>query len=434
VPMQFDFLNPGAKSLALGGAFVAAADDATAGFANPAGLIELFRPEISAELRTRFSDSEYLQRGRLSGAVQNFGTDTIEGPVFGTSRDTNVGLAYISFVWPSASRRWTVAAFRHELVRIDQSYFSDGVYQRDPEEFTSRREFPQSGLRRISITNWAGSAAFVLNPRLSVGATLSVFQFSIDSRFERFDADGFTGPPLLDRGLGQAIQTGNDTALAPAAGIQVCMKPCDDRREENLRFGAMYRRGATFSYASTQVNFRTDGVTIDEESRLERRPDFRVPSVVAVGAAFEIPGDTRRLQFNAEISHVTHGRIREDFVVDQALTSGRPDNFVVSDGAEVHLGFQYSAVMLRWVPKFRVGFWSDPDHSVRYRPVDNAASANDRLFDERFSVALSKGGRTAHVTGGIGLTINPRFEWNLGADFSAPTTVVSTSIIYRLRD
>lgn len=36
---QFSFSNPGARSLGFGGAFVALADDATASFANPAGLV-----------------------------------------------------------------------------------------------------------------------------------------------------------------------------------------------------------------------------------------------------------------------------------------------------------------------------------------------------------------------------------------------------------
>ena len=49
VPVQFDFLNPSARSLALGGAFVGLADDATAALVNPAGLIELTRKEISIE-------------------------------------------------------------------------------------------------------------------------------------------------------------------------------------------------------------------------------------------------------------------------------------------------------------------------------------------------------------------------------------------------
>ena len=73
IPMQFDFLNPGAKSLALGGAFVGLADDATAGFANPAGLRELSRPEISIEIRGRRVESPFLDRGRLSGTVDESG-------------------------------------------------------------------------------------------------------------------------------------------------------------------------------------------------------------------------------------------------------------------------------------------------------------------------------------------------------------------------
>src|SRR5436190_17051535 len=83
IPLQFDFINPGAKSLALGGAFAGLADDATAAFANPAGLTQLGSAELSVELRNTRVTSLFLQRGRLSGAVINEGTDTVQGPVFG---------------------------------------------------------------------------------------------------------------------------------------------------------------------------------------------------------------------------------------------------------------------------------------------------------------------------------------------------------------
>src|SRR6185295_4461914 len=49
--IQLDFVNPGARSLALGGAFVGLADDATASFTNPAGLRFISRKEVSAEGR-----------------------------------------------------------------------------------------------------------------------------------------------------------------------------------------------------------------------------------------------------------------------------------------------------------------------------------------------------------------------------------------------
>ena len=42
---RFNMINPGARSLALGGAFISLADDATAAQANPAGLSYLIKQE-----------------------------------------------------------------------------------------------------------------------------------------------------------------------------------------------------------------------------------------------------------------------------------------------------------------------------------------------------------------------------------------------------
>ena len=49
--LQFNFSNPGARSLGMGGAFIARADDATAAEANPAGLTILRRAEVAVDLR-----------------------------------------------------------------------------------------------------------------------------------------------------------------------------------------------------------------------------------------------------------------------------------------------------------------------------------------------------------------------------------------------
>src|SRR5437867_10940446 len=48
---RFNMINPGARSLALGGAFISLADDATAAQANPAGLSYLLKQEFFIELR-----------------------------------------------------------------------------------------------------------------------------------------------------------------------------------------------------------------------------------------------------------------------------------------------------------------------------------------------------------------------------------------------
>ncbi|MGZ5492874.1 MAG: transporter, partial [Thermoanaerobaculia bacterium] len=45
--LQFNFGNPGARSLGMGGAFLGRADDASAVEANPAGLTSLRKAEFS---------------------------------------------------------------------------------------------------------------------------------------------------------------------------------------------------------------------------------------------------------------------------------------------------------------------------------------------------------------------------------------------------
>src|SRR5690349_12499885 len=95
-PLQFDFLNPGARSLAVGSAFVGMADDATAAFNNPAGLVNLPTFEISFELRGRRLESTFLNGGRLSGTLTNNGIDTIGGPRYDTSLSVDTGPSYLS--------------------------------------------------------------------------------------------------------------------------------------------------------------------------------------------------------------------------------------------------------------------------------------------------------------------------------------------------
>src|SRR5437867_8648623 len=48
---RFNFINPGARSLGLGGAFISLADDATAAQANPAGMTNLSSSQFFMELR-----------------------------------------------------------------------------------------------------------------------------------------------------------------------------------------------------------------------------------------------------------------------------------------------------------------------------------------------------------------------------------------------
>src|SRR6184192_4536500 len=61
--LTFNFGNPGARSLGMGGAFLGLADDASAAEANPAGLTILRKPEISVEIRNYVEQQTFTTTG-----------------------------------------------------------------------------------------------------------------------------------------------------------------------------------------------------------------------------------------------------------------------------------------------------------------------------------------------------------------------------------
>lgn len=419
VPLQFDFINPGAKNLALGGAFVGMADDATATFANPAGLTQLGASEISLEIRSFRVSTPYLQSGRLSGAITNQGIDTVTGPVFANSIGTNTGAGFAAGVYLSPSRRWAVAAHRHELVRINQSFFSTGVFQKSPDEFTSRRDSPTAGDRVLSITGYGASAAYKLRRNLSVGGTLSIYRFTIDSLYRRFDIDGFLGAPVLTRVAQRATQVGSSVSASPTIGVAYGSDQAVGSGSllRRTRVGVVYRHGPSFSYT-------TQGEGLPPVTGLR----FRVPHTLAVGAALRA---RPQLLVGVEVARVLYSRMVDDFVADQARAEGRQADFSIDDGTEVHVGAQYAVPQWKGIPRFRAGAWFDPDHSVRFEPQQPSTTAFARVFDERLSTALSQGRNQVHATGGIGLTLHRRLEVNAAVDVSSTQVRASTSFIVR---
>jgi long-chain fatty acid transport protein len=413
IPLQFDFINPGAKSQAMGGAFVGLADDATATFVNPAGLMLLARSEVSIEGRHTRSETPFLERGRLSGLVFNEGTDTVQGPAFGTSIGTHGGPAFASGVYVRRpSSRWRLAGYRHELVRVDQRFLSNGVFQKLPEEFTSRRDSPQEGLREVSVTGYGITAAYRPHPEVALGAGLTVYRFGLDSQFRRFDTDGFLGPPNPGVELGRSTQQGDETALAPTVGVLAGLSG-------RARVGVMYRHGPSFT-------FRTkDG------GDPEREGAFRVPNTLAVGVSLRPLPEASMLVVAGEVTRVRYSRLREDFISDQARAVNRITSFGIDDGTEVHVGVQYLPTLFYGAPKLRAGVWYDPDHSVRFEPSPSNVSPNARLFDERMSAALSSGRNLVHYTGGVGFSVSPRMEVNAAFTGSPRGRVVSVSIVVR---
>jgi hypothetical protein len=130
-------INPGARSIGLGGAFAAIADDATAALSNPAGLVQILRPEISVEFRGTAS------------------TNSLEATIEG---DADVyGLGFFSFVYPA--HRWSAALYSHHLASLDFAFDSTIPYTSE-----------------LTIRSYSAAAAFKISERLNAGAGISSFK------------------------------------------------------------------------------------------------------------------------------------------------------------------------------------------------------------------------------------------------------------------
>src|SRR3990172_1889226 len=155
---QFYFSPPGARSLGMGASFIGLADDATASESNPAGLVILNKPEVSANFRLASFDNEFPD------TVAEQGSDQFN--------DTTTSVSFVSFVYPKG-----------------RTAFS--LYYQQPGNFKSHSQFccdsaalpgftnTDLSNTRFRLQNIGVSGAVRLNSRCSVGGSLRLTQLNL---------------------------------------------------------------------------------------------------------------------------------------------------------------------------------------------------------------------------------------------------------------
>src|SRR5256885_15298657 len=107
--LQFNFGNPGARSLGMGGAFLGLADDASAAEANPAGLTILRKPEVSLETRNYQEKQVFTTSGTFPD---------IPRTAF-SHYSQRADISFASFVYPV--KNFTLGVYYHEPLRNEVS-------------------------------------------------------------------------------------------------------------------------------------------------------------------------------------------------------------------------------------------------------------------------------------------------------------------------
>jgi long-chain fatty acid transport protein len=408
--IQFNFNIPSARAVGLGGAFVAIADDATAGMANPAGLTILTKPEISVHYKlSRFSHIENVGNKDNHDLRQCFHNDV------GSQ-------SYLSLVYPYD--KFSFSVYRQELINFESSYEAKGFGSTFETPNLDPANFEPGNKTRsdIEVNNWGAAFAFKPTKYLSLGISniISTLEF-------RFFEDLFQFPPQSQRPVRIFSVSSNSSDTRYSINLGIKSEPFDF-----LSIGAVYRSGPQFKITSTIENV-DDAFGNANISQADQNLVFKVPDVYSIGAGLRIRDnltvslDLVRVEYSDLIAGLNRNLYEDDvarysaeFPYVDFVDSDKLEDLVLKDGTEVHFGCEYYLVVSNWQIPFRAGFYTDPSHVVYTTIKDEALK---RIFP--------RGKSTVHGTFGLGFVLENKIQLDTAVNFSRSVSEVLISAAFR---
>ena len=411
---ELSLSNPGARSLGLGGAFVALADDATAAYANPAGLVQLARPELSIEGRSWGYTTTVPVTGRAAGEPTGIGLDNTAGPRPGDFSADLSELSFLSYSWPLD--RWSFAVYRHQLARFESSVERHGYFGPAGSQSLllpldgglgpadTVRSFAARGSVSMDSVGFGAAVGVRLGDSLSVGISLAQVDTALRITGGNYLPDddspeGFFGESshLPERRYYEADLRSDGADWTWNAGLLW-------RFDRQWSLGAVYRSGWEVGFRN---NVRTGQAWPLGPVDVIGTGEIGFPSVFGFGVAYRAAGD--RLTLAAEWDRVEYSKL---------LRSFGDDDDTLSDGEEVRLGGEYVFTRPAAVVALRLGAWLEPDHRLRAESDDPFVRTSQPVGNDE-----------THLAGGVGLVFEV-FQLDIAVDLSEVVDTASISVVY----
>ncbi|MCB1628031.1 MAG: outer membrane protein transport protein [Xanthomonadales bacterium] len=396
--LQFNFSNPGARSLGLGGAFTGLADDATATYANPAGLTILRTQEFAFEGRYTNFETPFSNGGNV-----NFSPFDASAVGESDSSDSLVRPSFASWVYPAD--KLTFAAFYHRVANFESEYTASPITINGGPNVI----FGYDTSLDFAIENVGLSLAYQMTESFSLGLSAAYSDFEISSVTTRSQQD-----PLF---ANQQTQFGGDNDVVFTAGLLWRLSP-------QWNVGLAWREGGEFSYKAS--NATLPGNAFHPNSRTERTT-FNVPNVISAGVAFR-PSDN--WLFTLDVNRVHYSDLTDAGVTD--LFSSDESTLKVEDGTEIRLGVEYAFLDMERPFFVRGGVWRDPEHRLTIpNSITQDCNSSDFNFFGCIDATLFRpGDDEMHYSLGLGWAFD-RFQIDAAADFSDLVDTYSVSGVLR---
>ena len=405
--VEFSFSNPGARSMGFGGAFVALADDATAAFANPAGLVQLARPEVTIEGRSWSYSSPYTAGRRAQGTPTGLGIDTVAGPIRAVSEVDLSGLSFASVVYPRG--RWSFALYRHQLQRFELIQEIQGIFTLGTVVGAWRGPIERAFFS-FDIATQAIAVGYRAGERLSLGLGLARFDSAIEfagseylhdeETVEAYFAEASFLPARRVQSVGaRSAEVDHGIAL----GFLFRLTP-------RWQLGGVFREGPELGFSAEAVAGPAHPELPSGTRFVDDNAPWAFPDVYGLGLAW-------RSTDGRWTGSIEWSRVEYSTILDSLEQRYRSPGDRIDDADEIHLGGEYAFFRGRAVMAVRLGAWHDPDHQQR-----NESSAFSRA-------EVPRGQDQLHLAAGFGVAFED-LQIDLGIDLSELRDTASISIIY----
>ena len=435
--LQFNFGNPGARSLGMGGAFLGLADDASAAEANPAGLTILRKPEVSLEARNYVEAQLFSTSGTYP--------DIVRTPF--THYSKRVVVTFASAVYP-IKNKFTIGVYYHEPLKNQgggvvfptfnqttgkletktpnfylPSAGGSPISQADCVALRQQTKNPAACLEyrvdpfisALDVTQrtYGLAGAWQVSPKISVGANVRFQLFKEGAFTFRFDPNTFDTKNITVQATARA--NGDNIKLTQehdiTFGVGFKWAPTD-----KVSVGGVYKQGPKFKAPTFFAGAQTNGAFVQVADTT-----FHDPDIAGLGVSYRpIP----TLTVNADADYVKYSNLVDNFVSVVANVSDLKKPFVARNVTEYRIGAEYFLTLMKVPFAIRAGYWRDPAHSVTWNgPITRADYVAEALL---YPKTADQNHRS--IGGGFAW---PKFQIDFAYDTSRYYKVGSLSMLTR---
>ncbi len=358
----FNFATPGARPMAMGGAFIGRATDASAAVTNPAGLTSLTRRQVYFEFKDLYQP--VARMNQYDSVLTGFGSYT--GPRVAVP-------SFFNLAWPVGSRLTVAGGFSEFL-----KYKADNIYLPTRRSTTyTNAVFPASYTTGLNFQGMAymASLGVRVTDRVSAGVSASLQHLSGAFNAVRGCAAITTS----------ANQAGPLNCAAAASVPNTSMT--DASNGVGLNAGVLLKAASTLSIGVTAAKAPQFALS-EQVGNSPKTVYFNVPDRFGAGFSWQ-PGLSRYV-FVFDVDRVLYSQMAHDMQIVyysnwstfQPLTTTGTEpaptgaSFYYKDATEVHGGMEVKLNRDKTSPNplfLRFGMFTNPSHTMR--SVNEATTA-----------------------------------------------------------